>query len=247
MDAPATFLLCATLAALGAIAIIAASATSASASRFARTFRRFCLALAITGLVGVVVVSLPFPTIASAVRVVLRITGYLGWLVVGMALSATFLAIAGRVRGRKPIDDGSASHDFEASSVFGASLSIYVAFAFFGFEVGKAAHDAEMRQFFLASGYPIWFMYVVMSVEIAGALALLTQRMRPIAAVLLGAVMVGAIATHWRNGDPFPDSLDALRMLLLVACFPVLEWQHSVGRPHQRRPQGTNPKRPAIL
>jgi hypothetical protein len=34
--------------------------------------------------------------------------------------------------------------------------------------------------------------------------------------------MLGAMATHARNGDPFSDSLDAARMLLLVASIAVL-------------------------
>jgi uncharacterized membrane protein YphA (DoxX/SURF4 family) len=79
-----------------------------------------------------------------------------------------------------------------------------------------------MRRFFLGSGYPVAFMYVVMAVEIAGALGLLVARLRVAAAILLGLVMLGAMATHAHNGDPFSDSLDAARMLLLVASIAVL-------------------------
>ncbi|MBD8899043.1 DoxX family protein [Rhodanobacter sp. DHG33] len=108
-----------------------------------------------------------------------------------------------------------------------AGLAWYVALAFAGFEIGKAAHDAEMRQFFLGSGYPVAFMYAVMAVEIVGALGLLAARLRIAAAVLLGLVMLGAIATHARNGDPFSDSLDATRMLLLAASIVALgAYQH---------------------
>jgi uncharacterized membrane protein YphA (DoxX/SURF4 family) len=119
---------------------------------------------------------------------------------------------------------------FLASHWLVAGLAWYVALAFAGFEVGKAAHDAEMRQFFLGSGYPVAFMYVVMAVEIAGALGLLVARLRVAATILLGLVMLGAMATHAHNGDHFSDSLDAVRMLLLVASIAVLGVYRSRSR-----------------
>ena len=79
-----------------------------------------------------------------------------------------------------------------------------------------------MRQFFQASGYPVWSMYAVMAVESLSAVALLIPWLRTAAATVLALVMLGAIATHAHNGDPFGDSLDALRMLLAVACILLL-------------------------
>jgi hypothetical protein len=73
-------------------------------------------------------------------------------------------------------------------------------------------------------------MYVVMAVEIAGALGLLVARLRVAATILLGLVMLGAMATHAHNGDPFSDSLDAVRMLLLVASIAVLGVYRSRSR-----------------
>jgi hypothetical protein len=59
---------------------------------------------------------------------------------------------------------------------------------------------------------------------------LLFERTRPLAAATLMAVMLGAIGTHWRNGDPWGDSSDAIRMLLLAAAI----WLLSTRR-HRRR------------
>jgi hypothetical protein len=42
--------------------------------------------------------------------------------------------------------------------------------------------------------------------------------------------MLGAMATHAHNGDPFSDSLDAVRMLLLVASIAVLGVYRSRSR-----------------
>jgi uncharacterized membrane protein YphA (DoxX/SURF4 family) len=96
--------------------------------------------------------------------------------------------------------------------------SIYVATSFLGFEVGKAAHDAQMRQFFVSSGLPVWFMYAVMAVESVAAVGLLFARTRAISAVTLFVVMLGAIGTHLRNGDAVQDSYDAFRMLMLLVA-----------------------------
>jgi hypothetical protein len=65
-------------------------------------------------------------------------------------------------------------------------------------------------------------MYAVMAAEILGALGLLFARTRLAAAGGLALLMLGAIGTHLRNGDPFADALDALRMLLVLISIAVL-------------------------
>ena len=117
-----------------------------------------------------------------------------------------------------------------ATRVAATGAALFAATSFFGFEIGKLAHDAEMRQFFVASGLPVWSMYAVMAVETVAALLLLFERTRPPAAATLVAVMLGAIGTHWRNGDPWSDSSDAIRMLLLSAAILLLS-----TRRHRRR------------
>jgi len=169
-----------------------------------------CLLLGLAWLAGVALL----PLVPAAARGLLR--GLIGgtvalgpWLV-GAAVVATIDALRHRSQGTR------------SAARLGLAMSIYVALNFFGFEIGKALHDAEMRQFFQASGYPVWSMYVVMAVETFSAIALLVPRLRVAAAGVLVLMMLGAIATHARNGDPFADSLDALRMLLVAACLLLL-------------------------
>lgn len=221
MEQTGAFFLYLLLATFVAGTVIVLLRTRDSAERLAQGFRWLAALLALAGLLGVAAISLaPQHPIAGVVRPALRIVGQLGWLVVGTAIASALLA--GSRRG--------AASAFAGSPALVTGLALYVALAFFGFEIGKAAHDGEMRQFFTASGYPVWFMYAVMAAEIAGASALLAARTRLVAACWLGMVMIGAIATHARNGDPFSDSLDAVRMLLLVACIAVHDARHRPGR-----------------
>ena len=92
-------------------------------------------------------------------------------------------------------------------------LCVSTALAFLATEVGKLAHQAEMRSFFTASGYPGWFLYVVIALETLGALGLLEPRVRLVAACGLSVIMAGAIITHARNGDPVSDSFEAIHLL----------------------------------
>jgi putative oxidoreductase len=51
-------------------------------------------------------------------------------------------------------------------------------------------------QLFASIGIGQWFRYVTGLVEIGGAIGLFSAALAPIAALVLAAVMVGAIATH---------------------------------------------------
>ncbi len=217
LDATVTFIFHVTLAAVATI-LVAACTTRAARLRLARRFRMVCVILAAVGLLGVVIVSLPVGGLVDAGRIALRSVSYFNSLIVGVASGATFASAVAVREGRL-----TTGRDI-ASAALSVGLAVYVALAFLAFEIGKAAHDTEMRQFFVGSGYAIWFMYAVMLAEIAGAAALLSSGTRLVGACWLGLLMLGAIATHGRNGDPFSDSLDALRMLLLAACVAALTW-----------------------
>src|SRR4029078_4750706 len=78
-------------------------------------------------------------------------------------------------------------------------LCVFTALGYLAIETGKLAHDAEMRTFFTASGYPIPMMYAVMGAEILGAIGLLVPGARAVAAAALSLLMLGAIGTHARN------------------------------------------------
>jgi hypothetical protein len=102
--------------------------------------------------------------------------------------------------------------------------ALLVAGKFLLFEVGKIRHNEEMEQFFLSSGYPAFLHYVVMALELTGSLALLFfAKRRPglAAAIGLGVIMAGAVATHMRNGDPLSDSYDAISQAVYIATYLV--------------------------
>jgi hypothetical protein len=101
-------------------------------------------------------------------------------------------------------------------------LCFSVSLSFVCTEAGKLAHLADMRHFFVLSGYPVSFLYFIMVVETVGAFGLLMSRTVIPAAIGLMAIMVGAIRTHAHNGDPFSDSLEALHLLVLLACILVV-------------------------
>jgi hypothetical protein len=214
MTGTGTFLASIAAVALAALVLLSSRHEPAWARGLAKGFAVFCVVDAVLSLLGVVGVSFHWPPSGAFYRALIGAAALAGPLVVGVAVAG---ALAAWWFGRRRMVAA-----FVTSRWLVAGLAWYVALAFAGFEVGKAAHDAEMRRFFLGSGYPVAFMYVVMAVEIAGALGLLVARLRVAAAILLGLVMLGAMATHAHNGDPFSDSLDAARMLLLVASIAVL-------------------------
>ncbi|OOG25151.1 hypothetical protein B1C78_06965 [Thioalkalivibrio denitrificans] len=45
-------------------------------------------------------------------------------------------------------------------------------------------------------GYPLWFMYLAGTLEVAGGIALLVPRISALASAGLVAFMIGAVATH---------------------------------------------------
>ncbi|HLX65982.1 MAG TPA: DoxX family protein [Puia sp.] len=83
--------------------------------------------------------------------------------------------------------------------------------------VGKSTNMPEMISFFKQSGYAVWFLYFIMAAETAGAIGVLTNfrlRLGPAATICLMVIMLGAVYTHWHNGDPFSDSYAAVSQLI---------------------------------
>ena len=79
-----------------------------------------------------------------------------------------------------------------------------------------------MVEEFAAYGLPAWFTYLIGSLKIGAALALIAGIWLPAlvlpAAVLICILMLGALAMHTRIGDPLKKSLPALGMLGLCAA-----------------------------
>ncbi|TKR33030.1 DoxX family protein [Luteimonas gilva] len=217
----------AVLAAIVALVLLKTLAARTGARDLGRGFLWVCALLALANLLGVAVVSLAGDGAANMMRPVLRTLRMADWPLTGVAL---LLACAAWMR--KPSAGGTSTiADFASRPETAAGLSVYVALGFFAFEIGKLAHDAQMREFFLNSGYPATFMYAVMAAEIVGAIGLMFERTRRFAALWLAVIMIGAIGTHVRNGDPFSDSLDALRMLLISVSILALSHRSKTPLP----------------
>jgi hypothetical protein len=83
---------------------------------------------------------------------------------------------------------------------------------------GKGA--ANMKQEFAAYGLPVWFMYLVGAAKlvIAGLLVVglwISSVVAP-AALVLGVLMLGAIAMHVKVRDSFKRTAPAVAMLAMV-------------------------------
>ena len=81
-----------------------------------------------------------------------------------------------------------------------------------------------MREEFAAYGLPVWFTYVVGTLKVGSAVALLAGIWFPAlvlpAAALVCVLMLGALAMHTKIRDPLQKSLPALIMLAL--CVAIL-------------------------
>ena len=83
----------------------------------------------------------------------------------------------------------------------------------------RGGNASSMVEEFATYGLPAWFAYVVGSLKIGAALALLAGIWIPgivlPAAALICILMVGALTMHVKIGDPLRKSLPALGMLAL--------------------------------
>ena len=144
---------------------------------------------------------------------------YRGWIVIGTGISSAILVLLGAGT-RLQLRDG--TRCFVTSPYLLRGLCLSVSISFICTEIGKVAHDADMRQFFIQSGYSVWFLYFIIVAEILGAVGLLFPKTLLPAAFGLVLIMAGAIRTHQHNRDPFSDSLEALHLLVLLACIFVV-------------------------
>jgi len=188
--------------------------------RAARLFYSFCVMAGAAVLAANILSALRLLPIQGEYAVVYRVLVFRG----GIVLAAGLFALAVLVSSRLRADAQTAAPGlaFAASEWTLRGLCVSTALAFLATEVGKLAHDAEMRSFFTASGYPVWFLYVVIVFETLASLGLLEPRVRLVAACALAIDMVGAIVTHARNGDPVSDSFEAMHLLsTLVAIVGI--------------------------
>lgn len=93
------------------------------------------------------------------------------------------------------------------------------AFAFLAAGGSKLAAAPAMVEMFAKLGAGQWFRYLTGSLEVIGAVGLLVPRAAFYGAVLLAAVMIGAVVTHLAvlGGSPVPA-------LVLLAIVGTVAW-----------------------
>ena len=110
-------------------------------------------------------------------------------------------------------------------------LQVLLALAFVGASSGKLMGKPEMVGLFEVIGVGQWFRYVTGILELTGAVLIVVPKTRSVGAVLLIAVMLGAVATHLFILHAAPT---APLVLLLLASFVAwgrwLELARLVGR-----------------
>lgn len=99
----------------------------------------------------------------------------------------------------------------------GLALRVLLAAVFVAAGLMKLAAIEFEVQGFAHFGYAPWFMYAIGILELGAGLALLFRRSAAPAALLLGAVMVGAAFSHLRAGDGALMALPAFVLLALLA------------------------------
>lgn len=99
----------------------------------------------------------------------------------------------------------------------GNSFLVVTAHKFTGFP--------QVKTFFLASGYPVWFLYLIIAAETLGAIGILLHsklKTGPLASVGLIVIMLGAVYTLLHNHSPFSDTFAALSQLIVLVLLLVL-------------------------
>lgn len=90
---------------------------------------------------------------------------------------------------------------------------------------GKAS---SMSEEFVSYGLPLVAVYIVGFLKIVSAIGLITgiflSKLVAPSAILLAALMIGAIGMHLKINDPFKKSIPALTMLTLCVAILLLAY-----------------------
>ena len=87
-------------------------------------------------------------------------------------------------------------------------------------------------EMFVGWGYPLWFTWVVGGLEVVLAVALLAPRLAAWAALALGAIMTGALATVVIHDSPLGIAGPIINLVALTLIFAG-RWRDRVGRPQR--------------
>jgi uncharacterized membrane protein YphA (DoxX/SURF4 family) len=223
MDQTSAFFLFSLAGTLVSLTAIGLSRSPRILNNLARGFFLLCLFLGSLVIIATILSVSGLLAFTGTFGLVFKILIFRGWLVVGAGIVSAILVLLNSAGFSQTFLTNEAVRGFAGSGYVLKGLCLSVSIAFLITEIGKLAHDAEMRQFFLDSGYPVWFLYFVIISETLGSIGLFISKLIIPAAGGLAAIMIGAIYTHLRNGDPFSDSLEAAHLLILLICIIVIK------------------------
>ncbi len=119
------------------------------------------------------------------------------------------------------------------------TLQTLLGLMFLGSGGSKLADANDMVDDFDRFRYPQWFRVVTGAVEVGGALGFLLGFFRPaltpLAGLLLGATMTGAVATHIRVSDPAPKVATPAVLLTLLAFFSITRQRELANGSERKR------------
>jgi uncharacterized membrane protein YphA (DoxX/SURF4 family) len=81
------------------------------------------------------------------------------------------------------------------------AISILLALIFVASGLAKLASLEFELVAFERWGYPIWFMYLIGTIEVVGGIGLIIQRFSAAAGAALALMMIGAIGTHMIHSE----------------------------------------------
>ncbi len=118
-------------------------------------------------------------------------------------------------------------------------LQTLLGLMFLGSGGSKLVGANDMVDDFDRFRYPQWFRVVTGAVEVGGALGLLLGFARPaltpLAGALLGATMIGAVATHARVEDPAREVATPAFLLGLLAFVGIMRQRELANGSERKR------------
>jgi len=76
---------------------------------------------------------------------------------------------------------------------------------------------ARWQGLFASWGYPVWFSYVIGTMEVGGALCLLAPGLAVRAALMLSVIMIGAVVTLLTHPGPMGWMTPVIHLFILIA------------------------------
>ena len=115
-------------------------------------------------------------------------------------------------------------------------LSIQLGIVFISGAIEQYKDRVDIEKFFLGSGYAVWFMYLILAIQlVCGVMLLFNLRFSAKVSTVgaLAVVMIGAMVTHFRRGDSFNIAIAATVLALKCLILLWIKWrERRILRPH---------------